>query len=65
MKVTNKITSEDMKTKIEFLIDKYGQEIIDFTIRVDDLTEKEIKDIDYLEDRIQIHLENNVITFKK
>jgi len=65
MKVTNKITSEDMKTKIEFLIDKYGQEIIDFTIRVDDLTEKEIKDIDYLEDRIQVHLENNVITFKK
>ena len=54
-----------MKVTMEFLINKYGQEIIDFTIRVDDLTEKEIKDIDYLEDRIQVHLENNVITFKK
>jgi hypothetical protein len=47
------------------LIEKYNKDIIDFVIRVDDLTEEEIKDIDYLEDRIQTHLENNVITFKK
>ena len=39
------------------LIEKYNKDIIDFVIRVDDLTEKEIKDIDYLEDRIQTHLD--------
>tara|TARA_B100001094_G_C17916662_1_gene663878 strand:- start:466 stop:633 length:168 start_codon:yes stop_codon:yes gene_type:complete len=44
---------------MENLIKKYNKDIIDFVIKVDKLTEKEIKDIDYLEDRIQTHLENN------
>ena len=39
------------------LIEKYNKDIIDFVIRVDNLTEEEIKDIDYLEDRIQTHLD--------
>lgn len=39
------------------LIEKYNKDIIDFVIRVDNLTKKEIKDIDYLEDRIQTHLD--------
>ena len=39
------------------LIEKYNKNIIDFVIRVDNLTEEEIKDIDYLEDRIQTHLD--------
>ena len=39
------------------LIKKYNKNIIDFVIRVDNLTKKEIKDIDYLEDRIKTHLE--------
>ena len=39
------------------LIKKYNKNIIDFVIRVDNLTKKEIKDIDYLEDRIETHLE--------
>jgi hypothetical protein len=46
-----------MDTKLEFLINKYGKEIIDFTIRVDQLTNDEINDIEYLEDRIETHLE--------
>jgi len=43
------------------LIEKYNKDIIDFVIKVDDLTEKEIKDLDYLEDRIQTHIDNDVI----
>ena len=39
------------------LIDKYGKQIIDFTIRVDELTKAEIQDLEYLEDRILTHLE--------
>jgi len=39
------------------LIGLYGQDIIDFTIRVDALTDEEISDIDYLEERIITHLE--------
>ena len=46
-----------MNTKLAFLINKYGQEIIDFTIRVDQLTNDEINDIEYLENRIETHLE--------
>jgi hypothetical protein len=46
-----------MNTKLESLINKYGQEIIDFTIRVDQLTNDEINDIEYLENRIETHLE--------
>lgn len=39
------------------LIDKYGMNIIMFTIKVDKLSPSEIADFDYLEDRILTHLE--------
>jgi hypothetical protein len=42
---------------MEQLVEKYGQEIIDFTIKVDLLTSDEVMDIEYLEDRIMTHLE--------
>ena len=36
---------------------EYGKKFIDFVIKVDELTEKEIKDVEYLEERIETHLE--------
>jgi len=39
------------------LIEKYGKPLIDMVIKIDDLTPEEIKDCDYLEDRITTHLE--------
>lgn len=42
---------------MEALIAKYGKWIVEFTIKVDDLSEDEINDLEYLEDRILTHLE--------
>jgi hypothetical protein len=39
------------------LVLKYGQEIVEYTIKVDMLSDDEIADTDYLEDRILTHLE--------
>ena len=49
---------------LEYLIDKYGQKMIDFTIKVDQLTGDEVNDIEYLEDRIKTHLEEPAIRQK-
>ena len=49
---------------VEYLIDKYGQKMIDFTIKVDQLTGDEVNDIEYLEDRIETHLEEPAIMKK-
>lgn len=35
------------------LIEKYNREIINAVIEMDNLTSKEIKDLDYLEDRVE------------
>jgi len=42
---------------MEKLMEKYGIDIIMFTIKVDELLPSEIEDTDYLEDRILTHLE--------
>lgn len=42
---------------MEKLIEKYGQDLIDFTIKMDELTTLEIKDVEYLEDRLLHHQE--------
>ena len=39
------------------LIEKYGSDIIDLVIKIDDLTAEEVNDTEYLEDRIITHLE--------
>jgi|TARA_R110002072_G_scaffold284360_1_gene448364 hypothetical protein len=36
---------------------KYGKKLIEFVIKVDALNPEEIKDIEYLEERIETHLE--------
>ena len=36
---------------------KYGKKLIEFVIKVDALKPEEIKDIEYLEERIETHLE--------
>ena len=52
------------ESTLEYLIDKYGQKMIDFTIGVDQLTGDEVNDIEYLEDRIKTHLEEPAIRQK-
>mgnify|MGYP003684143699 FL=1 len=42
---------------INKLTSKYGSKIILFTIFVDELTPEEYKDLEYLEERIQTHME--------
>ena len=42
---------------INKLTSKYGSKIILLTIFVDELTPKEYKDLEYLEERIQTHIE--------
>ena len=42
---------------IEDLIERYGEDRIINTIAIDKLSWEEIKDLDYLEDRIVTHLE--------
>ena len=52
------------ESTLEYLIDKYGQKIIDFTVKVDQLTDDEVNDVEYLEDRIKTHLEEPAIRQK-
>jgi hypothetical protein len=52
------------ENNLDSLIDKYGQKLIDFVIRVDQLTSDEAADVEYLEDRIEIHLEEPEIRQK-
>ena len=47
------------------LIEKYGQPLVDLVIKIDDLTIEEISDHEYLEDRIETHIEWNTITNKQ
>ena len=42
---------------IEDLIERYGEDRIINTIAIDKLSWEQIKDLDYLEDRIVTHLE--------
>jgi hypothetical protein len=42
---------------IQELVEKYGEENIVNTIAIDCLSFEEVKDLDYLEDRIVTHLE--------
>jgi hypothetical protein len=42
---------------MEELIAKYGKWIVEFTMQVDKLTKDEMNDLEYLEERIQTHLE--------
>jgi hypothetical protein len=42
---------------MEALIAKYGKWIVEFTIEVDKLSESEMNDLEYLEERILTHLE--------
>ncbi len=42
---------------MEALIIKYGRWIVEFTIEVDNLSEDEMNDLEYLEERILTHLE--------
>jgi hypothetical protein len=46
------------------LVKKYGKDLINFVIDIDELTKEEIKDVEYLDDRIQIHLEEPEIRQK-
>lgn len=42
---------------MEELILKYGKWIVEFTMQVDNLSEDEMDDLEYLEERILTHLE--------
>ena len=46
------------------LVKTYGKDLINFVIGIDELTKDEIKDVEYLDDRIQIHLEEPEIRQK-
>ena len=46
---------------MEKLIEKYGQPLIDLVIKIDDLSVGEVKDLEYLEDRIITHIEWSTI----
>ena len=46
---------------MEKLIEKYGKSLICMVIKIDELTPEEIKDYEYLEDRIITHLEWSTI----
>ena len=43
------------------LIEKYGQPLVDLVIKLDDLSVEEVKDCEYLEDRIITHIEWSTI----
>jgi hypothetical protein len=43
------------------LIEKYGQPLIDLVIKIDDLSVGEVKDREYLEDRIITYIEWSTI----
>lgn len=42
---------------MEALIAKYGRWVVEFTIEVDNLSQNEMNDLEYLEERILTHLE--------
>jgi hypothetical protein len=44
-------------SEIKPLIKKYGEKIVLFTIFVDELNPKEYKDLEYLEERINTHID--------
>ena len=44
--------------KLQTLIEKYSLDLVEFTIRMDELTTEECEDLEYLEDRVQTHLEH-------
>ena len=46
---------------MEKLIEKYGKTLVDLVIKIDDLSVEEVKDCEYLEDRIITHLEWSTI----
>ena len=58
-----KFLNEESLTK-EKLISKYGKKLVDFVIDKDDLSPEEASDADYIDDRIQIHLEEPEIRKK-
>ena len=52
-----RIENSILSITIEELIERYGEDRIINTIAIDKLSWEEIKDLDYLEDRIVTHLE--------
>ena len=46
---------------MEKLIEKYGRPLVDLVIKLDDLSVGEVKDREYLEDRIITHIEWDTI----
>ena len=46
---------------MEKLIEKYGRPLVDLVIKLDDLSVEEVKDCEYLEDRIITHIEWDTI----
>ena len=46
---------------MEKLIEKYGKKLVDLVIKIDELSDREVKDCEYLEDRIITHLEWSTI----
>ena len=58
-----KFLNEESLTKDE-LISKYGKDLVNFVIKMDRLTDEEASDAEYVDDRIQIHLEEPEIRKK-
>ena len=58
-----KFLNEESLTK-EKLISKYGKDLVNFVIKMDRLTDEEASDAEYVDDRIQIHLEEPEIRKK-
>ena len=58
-----KFLNEESLTKDE-LISKYGEDLVNFVIKMDRLSDEEASDADYIDDRIQIHLEEPEIRKK-
>jgi len=57
----NELVNENTLSDLE---KKYGKDLINFVIGIDELTPEEIKDTEYLDDRIQTHLEEPEIRQK-
>ena len=58
-----KFLNEESLTK-EKLVDKYGKDLVNFVIKMDKLTDEEASDAEYVDDRIQTHLEEPEIRKK-
>ena len=59
-KISKQLRDYDMNESVNEntlgdLVKKYGKDLINFVIDIDELTKEEIKDVEYLDDRIQIH----------